>query len=226
MMIKSAPPRSINLALIPVPAPAAMMGWPFLRVARRRSTTSLRVYGLPFPVQRLGINVLQNLRAGLWALLRGKSNRINLARERRRVNQPAMSDVEVPHHVANDEHKRVGIFISVLAVLMALVSSLARNQANEIIVKEVQASNGFAWYQAKRQRSHLNELELQRAEFELAGNPTEAQRKILAANKARVEAKNAEYKKENEEILSKAEADKTEARLAEHKHHWLEYGEI
>jgi len=75
-----------------------------------------------------------------------------------------MSDVEVPHHVANEEHKRVGIFISVLAVLMALISSLARNQANEIIVKEVQASNGFAWYQAKRQRSHLNELELQRAE--------------------------------------------------------------
>jgi len=137
-----------------------------------------------------------------------------------------MSDVEVPDHVANDEHKRVGIFIAVLAVLMALISSLAKNQANEIIIKEVQASNGFAWYQAKRQRSHLNELELQRAEFELAGNPTDAQRKFLEAAKARIEAKNAEYKKENEEILSKAEADKTEARLAEHKHHWLEYGEI
>jgi len=137
-----------------------------------------------------------------------------------------MSHVEVPHHVANDEHKRVGIFISVLAVLMALVSSLARNQANEIIVKEVQASNGFAWYQAKRQRSHLNDLELQRAEFELAGNPTEAQRKVVEMNKARLKSKNAEYEKENEVIRTKAEADKDEARLAEHKHHWLEYGEI
>ena len=137
-----------------------------------------------------------------------------------------MSHVEVPHHVANEEHKRVGIFISVLAVLMALVSSLARNQANEIIVKEVQASNGFAWYQAKRQRSHLNELELQRAEFELAGNPTEAQRKVVEMTKARLKSKNAEYEKENEVIRTKAEADKDEARLAEHKHHWLEYGEI
>src|SRR5438552_1502623 len=124
MMIRSAPPRSMNLALMPVPAPAAMMGWPFLSVARRRSTTSLRVYGLPFPVQRLGINVLQNLRARLWALVAGKSNRISLARAWPPVNQPAMSDVEVPHHVANGEHKRVGIFISVLAVLMALISSL------------------------------------------------------------------------------------------------------
>ena len=36
-------PRSMNLALMPVPAPAAMMAWPFFSVARRRSTTSLRV---------------------------------------------------------------------------------------------------------------------------------------------------------------------------------------
>src|SRR5437773_12178712 len=110
MMIRSAPPRSMNLALMPVPAPAAMTGWPFVSVARTRSTTSLRVYGLPFPVQRLGVNVRQNLRAGLCALSPRKSNRINLALPPHQVNQPAMSGVEVPHHVTNEEHKRVGIF--------------------------------------------------------------------------------------------------------------------
>src|SRR5436190_19532229 len=56
MMMRSAPPRSMNLALMPVPAPAAMMAPPFLTVARRRSTTSLRVYGFPFPVQGFGIS--------------------------------------------------------------------------------------------------------------------------------------------------------------------------
>src|SRR2546428_4100533 len=55
MMMRSAPPRSMNLALMPVPAPAAMIGSPRLSVARRRSTTSLRVYGFPFPVQGLGM---------------------------------------------------------------------------------------------------------------------------------------------------------------------------
>src|SRR6185369_1828216 len=55
MMIRSTPPRSMNLALMPVPAPAAMTAPPFFTVARRRSTTSLRVYGFPFPVQGFGI---------------------------------------------------------------------------------------------------------------------------------------------------------------------------
>ena len=34
MMMRSAPPFSMNLALMPVPAPAAMMGSPFERSAK------------------------------------------------------------------------------------------------------------------------------------------------------------------------------------------------
>ena len=120
----------------------------------------------------------------------------------------------------------MGVFIAVVAVVLAIISSFARNAANQMIVKEVQASNGFAWYQAKRQRSYLNELEIRRADVELAGNPNDAQRKALEETKARLKAKNAEYERENEEIRTKAEADKAAAELAEHKHHWLEYGEI
>ncbi len=137
-----------------------------------------------------------------------------------------MSSVEVPHHVENDEHKRVGVFIAVVAVVLAIISSFARNAANEMIVNEIKASNGFAWYQAKRQRSYLNELEIRRADVELAGNPNAAQRTALEETKTRLKAKNAEYERENEEIRTKAETDKAGAELAEHKHHWLEYGEI
>jgi hypothetical protein len=109
---------------------------------------------------------------------------------------------------------------------MALISSLGKNQANQMIIKEVQASNGFAWYQAKRERMHLNEMEIRRAEFELAGNPNPAQRQLLMETKARLKAKNAEYEKQTEEIKAKAEAATAAADLAEHKHHWFEYGEI
>src|SRR6266850_858924 len=56
MMIRSAPPFSMNLALMPVPAPAAMIGSPRLSVARKRSTTSFLVYGFPFPVHGFGIS--------------------------------------------------------------------------------------------------------------------------------------------------------------------------
>jgi hypothetical protein len=137
-----------------------------------------------------------------------------------------MSEVGVPHHAEKEEHKKVGVFIAVLAVVMALISALAKNQANQMIVKEVEASNGFAWYQAKRQRSYLNEIEIQRTDYELAGSPTEKQRKHIEETKARLKAKNAEYEKEGEEIQAKAKADNAAAELAEQRHHWLEYAEI
>src|SRR6266568_4442670 len=134
-----------------------------------------------------------------------------------------MSDIGVPHEAHKEEHKRVGVFIAIIAVVMALISALAKNQANQTIVKEVEASNGFAWYQAKRQRSALNELEIRRAEFELAGSPNDAQRKTVEATRAKLNAKNAEYEKQDEKILEDAKADKEAAQVAQHKHHRLEY---
>src|SRR2546421_12262222 len=55
MMSRSAPPFSMNLALIPVPAPAAIMGCPLRNVERSLSMTSLRLYGFPLPVHGFGI---------------------------------------------------------------------------------------------------------------------------------------------------------------------------
>lgn len=129
-------------------------------------------------------------------------------------------------HPDNPEHKRIGVFIAIIAVIMAFVGALAKQEANDMIVKEVKASNGFAWYQSKRQRAYLNELELKRIEFELAGQVTDAQRKLLEGGRAKFLAKNAEYEAENKEILTTAEADRDAGHLAAHRHHWYEYAEI
>jgi Domain of unknown function (DUF4337) len=137
-----------------------------------------------------------------------------------------MSEIGVPHHVQKEEHKRVGVFIAALAVVMALISALANNQANQVIVKEVESSNGFAWYQAKRQRTYVNEIEIQHADFALAGALTDGQRKLIEQTKARLKTKNVEYEREGEGIQAKAKADSAAAELAKHKHHWLEYGEV
>lgn len=91
-----------------------------------------------------------------------------------------MSGHGIPHHAEKDEHKRIGIFIGVLAVIMAIIGAFAKGQANEMIVKEVKASNGFAWYQSKRQRSYMNELEIKRIDFLLAGTGlSDAQKEML-----------------------------------------------
>lgn len=138
-----------------------------------------------------------------------------------------MSGHGIPHHAENDEHKRIGIFIAILAVIMAVVGAFAKGEANEMIVKEVKASNGFAWYQSKRQRSYLNELELKRIDFLLAGTGlSDSQKEMLGKTKASLEKKNAEYKTENEEIERLAKADQAKAATAAHKHHWFEYSEI
>jgi hypothetical protein len=48
----------MNYALNPVPAPAAIMGCPIYNWAPSPSTTSLRVYGFPFPVQGFGMALI------------------------------------------------------------------------------------------------------------------------------------------------------------------------
>ena len=137
-----------------------------------------------------------------------------------------MSGIGVPHHVEHEHHKRIGIAIAVIAVIMAIIAALAKNEANIMIMKEVQASNGYAWYQSKRQRSYVNELEIKRLEFELAGSPNEAQRKLLEEQRGKLKAKNAEYESETKGIVIAADADKKTAEMAAHRHHWFEYGEI
>ncbi len=137
-----------------------------------------------------------------------------------------MSGIGVPHHAANEGHKRIGIFIAVLAVVMAIVSALAKAEANSMIVKQVEASNGYAWYQAKRQRTYLNDLELKRIEIDLAGAPTPVQRGLLEEQRTRLRAKTAEYETEGKDILTKSDATTKAAAFAGHRHHLFEYAEI
>ena len=132
----------------------------------------------------------------------------------------------LPHHAENPQQKQVGIFISVLAVVMAIVSAVTSQQANTTLAKKVESSNGFAFYQAKRQRSFVNEIELRRIEFALAGAPNEAQRALAEAQRADIVKENAKYKADNEGILAKAKADEAAAEVAGHKHHWFEISEI
>jgi hypothetical protein len=134
---------------------------------------------------------------------------------------------EIPHHHSdNPEQKKVGLIIAVLAVVLAVIGSLAKDAANQMIVNEVKASNGFAWYQSKRMRSYLNELELDRISAQESGAITDPQRELLAKQKTKLTSKNAEYKSENEDILKKAESQQGVATIAAHRHHGFERAEV
>jgi hypothetical protein len=137
-----------------------------------------------------------------------------------------MAEVEIPHAEGKQGEKVVGILIAVIAVLMAVIGSLGNNAANDMIVNEVKSSNSYAWYQAKRQREYLNDLELKRIEVELAGNPTAAQREGWTRLANELRAKNAEYRTENEKIQAEARQQGLEARTAGARNDAFDHAEI
>jgi len=125
-----------------------------------------------------------------------------------------MPDIEIPSPQGRKDETQVGIIIAVIAVLMALVGSLGNNAADDMIVGEVKSSNGFAWYQAKRQREYINDLELRRLAIELADNPSSERRAALESFVTDLKSKNREYRAENDAIRLGAERDAAAAEIS------------
>ena len=137
-----------------------------------------------------------------------------------------MPEVEIPQEFGSKEDKRVGIKIAIIAVIMAIVSSYGKNAANDMIINEVKASNGYAWYQAKRIRGALNDQAISQIEIDLLGQPSDTQREAMGKLKKKLQEKNAEYKKENDDILKEADTTKAEAALAGKKNDAFDRAEI
>lgn len=137
-----------------------------------------------------------------------------------------MPEIEIPHGEGGKDEKPVGVVIAVLAVFMAIFGSLGNNAANERIVSEVKASNGFAWYQAKRQRQYAGEMEIKRAAIELAGNPSASQKQALEKWVEELKAKNVGYDKENQEKLVEARRNAAEAKVHAERNDGFDHAEL
>ena len=137
-----------------------------------------------------------------------------------------MADIEIPTGDGRKDEKQVGILIAVMAVLMAIIGTLGNNAADDMIIGEIKSSNGFAWYQAKRQREYLNDLELRRIAIDLTDNPSAARKAALDASAAELRAKNQEYRTENEGIRKTAEMDAVAARVAGERNDAFGHAEI
>jgi hypothetical protein len=137
-----------------------------------------------------------------------------------------MSDIEIPDDARDRQERQVGLTIAILAILLAVVSALGNEQDNEKIVKQIEASNGFAWYQSKRIRAGMNELMLDQMKVELAGSPSAAQKEAIGKLETRLSAKNAEYKTENDQILREAEEAKKLAAQADARGNRYDRAEI
>jgi hypothetical protein len=146
-----------------------------------------------------------------------------------------MAEVEVPdphevHEKAGDPFtKHVALCVAVYAVALAVSALGGNNAAKEMMMAQQQATNQWAYYQAKVHRENLYLLEAEKLELELevrgAGLSSD-DRKRLETVRAKYAKKAADYKHEKEEIKTKAEELEKERDVAARRDPYFDYAEV
>jgi hypothetical protein len=108
---------------------------------------------------------------------------------------------------ARDRDRWVGVYIGVLAVLLAICSMGGGNAAKDMTLKNIEAANTWAFFQAKNMRRHVLRVEVDDLTLRLKGEPD-----LTADGRAAIEAKIAEYKKQDEILTAGDPAKPVEAR--------------
>jgi hypothetical protein len=127
------------------------------------------------------------------------------------------------HGHVDPSNKKIALVIAVLALFLAISETLSKAYQTEVITKQVEASNLWAFFQAKSIRKTTTDVALQSAQMSpQAEDPkvAEQMKKWAAASKRYdTEPETGEGRKELAERAKKAQAL---GELANHKYHNLE----
>jgi len=96
-----------------------------------------------------------------------------------------------------DRDKWIGVYIGVLAVLLAVCAMGGGNASKEATLKNIEATNVWGFFQAKNLRRHVLRLEVDELELTALANPS-----LTPDARAAIEAKIAQYKKIDAELTS------------------------
>ncbi len=101
---------------------------------------------------------------------------------------------------AKSRDKLIGVFIGLLAVILAICSMGAGNSAQDATLKNIEASNTWAFFQAKNMRRHTLRLQADNLAVTLASNPamTDDAKKLI---KEKIEA----YREQDKRLTSDPE---------------------
>lgn len=92
-----------------------------------------------------------------------------------------------------DRDRWIGVYIGILAVLLAVCSMGGGNAAQDATLKNIEASNTWAFFQAKNMRRHVVRVEVDALDLQLRTNTS-----LNGEGKAAIAAKIADYKKQDE----------------------------
>jgi hypothetical protein len=129
--------------------------------------------------------------------------------------------------------KWIGVYIGVLAVLLAVCGMAGGNAAKDATIKNIEASNLWNFFQAKNMRRHVLRVQIDELELMLAANHA-----MPEAAKAAIQAKLATYRnqeklltsdpKSNEgldELWKKGKSLEAERDIAMRKDPYFDYGQ-
>lgn len=101
-----------------------------------------------------------------------------------------------------DRERWIGVYIGILAVMLAICAMGGGNAAKDATLKNIEAANTWAFFQAKNMRRHVLRVEADDLDLRLKAEPD-----LTPAGRAAIAAKIAEYKKQDE-ILTVGDPDK------------------
>lgn len=140
-----------------------------------------------------------------------------------------------------DRDRLISVWVGVLAVLLAICGMGGSNATKDSTLKNIEAANTWAFFQAKNQRREVRRVEAEQLEFMIAGNPQmpEAARsavadklKALKANDERLtsepEKLDADGKKSGgdglDQLFKRAKTLEAERDLAMKRDPYFDYG--
>jgi hypothetical protein len=96
-----------------------------------------------------------------------------------------------------DRDRWIGVYIGILAVILAICSMGGGNAAKEATLKNIEATNVWGFFQSKNMRRHVLRLEVDELELTVLSNPA-----LTPEARTAIEAKIADYKKLDAELTS------------------------
>ncbi len=132
-----------------------------------------------------------------------------------------------------DRDKWIGVYIGVLAVILAICAMGGNNASKEATLKNIEATNIWGFFQAKNMRRHVLRLEVDELELTALSNPS-----LAPEARTAIETKIAEYKKVDaeltsnpksneglDELFNRGKALETERDIAMRQDPYFDYGE-
>lgn len=146
-----------------------------------------------------------------------------------------MSEVELPDAKELEEirgkgfTRRVALTTAIFAVMLAVASLGGNNAMKEMLLAQQQASDQWAFYQAKAMREHLYKSQRMRAETDIIENgygTKSGSKKHYVALLKKLEAEENRYRDEKKEVEQEAKKLEHERDINRAKDPYFDYAEV